>query len=264
MSQTLGGLQTDKFSYGGPISGNGRFIAYATKATNMGAADTNNDIDSYVYDVQTDTTTLVSHDPDGIAVGGTPTGISDNGKVVSFSSESDALDPKDTDTYSGAFVYNAGNDTVKLVSLPSTEWPGGVIAFSSGVSANGRYVSYDAIPQTTPRIGRVPLRPADEADREDLSDARWCGRRRGEWQLESEPFGELHRLLLGSDNSCPGGHPRQCRHLPVAPYGGVERCATNLSRRSRNERSCFDVGWSGPSGPLNITVQSGLRNGRED
>ena len=78
---------------------------------------------------------------------GPPTGISDNGKVVSFSSESDALDPKDTDTYSGAFVYNAGNDTVKLVSLPSTEWPGGVIAFSSGVSANGRFVSYDAIPQ---------------------------------------------------------------------------------------------------------------------
>ena len=100
-----------------------------------------------MYDVQTDTTTLVSHDPDGIAVGGTPTGISDNGRVVSFSSESDALDPKDTDTYSGAFIYHAGNDTVKLVSLPSTEWPDGVIAFSSGVSGDGRYVSYDALPQ---------------------------------------------------------------------------------------------------------------------
>ena len=46
VSQTLGGLQTDKFSDGGPISGNGRFIAYATKATNMGATDTNNDVDS--------------------------------------------------------------------------------------------------------------------------------------------------------------------------------------------------------------------------
>ncbi len=125
VSQTLGGQETDKFSYASAISGDGRFVAYSTKATNMGPADVNNDVDAYVYDVGTGSTTLVSHDRDGRAVGGTPTGISDNGKVVSLTSESDALDPRDTDELSGAFVYNASTDRVTLVSRASEEWPDG-------------------------------------------------------------------------------------------------------------------------------------------
>jgi hypothetical protein len=106
VSQTLGGQETNKFSYASAISGNGRFVAYSTQATNMGPADTNNDVDAYVYDVGTNTTTLVSHDRDGMAVGGTPTGISDNGEVVSLTSKSDELAPGDTHGNCDIFLWS--------------------------------------------------------------------------------------------------------------------------------------------------------------
>ncbi len=146
VSRTMGGLETDKYSYAAAISGNGRYVAWLTKAENMGPADTNNDDDAYVYDVQTGTNKLVSHDSSGKAVGGRPTGISDNGKIVALTSDSDSLAPGDTDENDGAFVYSAATDQVKLISTARPEWPAGVAAFTSSISANGRYIAYSAVP----------------------------------------------------------------------------------------------------------------------
>ena len=103
---------------------------------------------SYRYDVKTDTTTLVSPGRDGNPVGGftVPTGISDNGKIVSLRSDSDELAPGDTDEELGAFVYNADTDRVKLVSRPSDAWPDGVAVLNAGVSGDGRYLTFDAQP----------------------------------------------------------------------------------------------------------------------
>ncbi len=149
VSQTLTGGETNKSSnsgWQGGISGDGRYVVYTAAATNMGPIDTNNDSDAYVHDVQTGTTTLASPGLDGKAAGAVATGISDNGKFVSLGSQSDQLAPGDTDENDGAFVYNANTNTVKLISRASTEWPDGVTAASTSISANGRYVTFDAIP----------------------------------------------------------------------------------------------------------------------
>ena len=146
VSQTLDGQETDKYSFASAVSGNGRYVAWLTKAENMGPSDTNNDEDAYVYDVQTDTNTLISHDATGMAVGGRPTGISDNGKIVALTSTSDSLAPGDTDELEAGFVYSATTDSVKLISTASPGWPNGVQAFTSSISANGRYVAYSAFP----------------------------------------------------------------------------------------------------------------------
>jgi hypothetical protein len=149
VSQTMAGGETNGFSYsgtGGAISGNGRYVAYATDATNMGPVDTDNHPDAYVFDTQTGTTTLVSPGLDGKPAGGVPTGISDNGKIVSLWSQAKNLAAGDTDTLPGAFVYNGTTGTVKLLSKASTEWPDGVTAAATSISADGRYVTFDATP----------------------------------------------------------------------------------------------------------------------
>jgi hypothetical protein len=157
VSQTLSGQQTDKPSNSATVSGNGRYVAWATNARNMGPADTNFKVDAYVTDTQTNTTRLVSHNATGTAVGGTPTGVSDNGQLVSLSSESDTLAAGDTDTLSGAFLWNGNTDQVKLVSVASDEWPDGVAAFSDGISSNGRYITYQAFPDGDVNVSNVYL-----------------------------------------------------------------------------------------------------------
>ena len=47
------------------ISGNGRYIAFSTTATNMVPGDANNYQDIFVYDITTNTTIMVSNTNDG-------------------------------------------------------------------------------------------------------------------------------------------------------------------------------------------------------
>ena len=146
VSQTLTGGETNKSSNFGAISGNGRYVAYTSAATNMDPAGTPAGGGAYLFDVETGTTTLVSHGTDGIARSAVATGVSDNGKIVSMHSGSNSLAAGDTDKDFGVFFWNAATDQVKLVTTARPEWPNGVRAFSSGVSGNGRYLSFDAGP----------------------------------------------------------------------------------------------------------------------
>ena len=146
VSQTLTGGETNKDSTFGAISGNGRFVAYTTAATNMDPAGSPPGGGAYLYDVQTGTTTLVSHGTDGIARRASATGVSDNGKIVSMESGSNSLAAGDNDKSYGVFFWNAATDQVKLATTARPEWPNGVNAFSTGVSGNGRYLSFDAGP----------------------------------------------------------------------------------------------------------------------
>ncbi len=148
VSQTLSGGQTNRASFDSVISANGRYVAYSTMATNMGGlADTAKFSVVYRYDVETDTTTLVSHDRHGNRVGDTDaTGISDNGKIISLLSEADDLAPGDTDDSREAYIYNAGTDRVNLVDWSSDPWPDGVDLRAPGLSGNGRYLTFEAHP----------------------------------------------------------------------------------------------------------------------
>jgi hypothetical protein len=146
VSQTLTGAEPNKDSTHGVMSGDGRYVAYTSAATNMDPAGTPAGGGAYLYDTQTGTTTLVSHGSDGIARAATATGVSDNGKIVSMHSGSNSLAPGDTDKSFGVFFWNAATDQVKLVTTARPEWPNGVNALSTGVSGNGRYLSFDAGP----------------------------------------------------------------------------------------------------------------------
>lgn len=138
VSQTISGDAPNRNSGPSFISPNGRYIAYATGAQNMGPSDTNGSVDTYLYDVSTDSTVLASHGAAGNAVGKTgPTGVSDKGPIVTLSSSSPRLATNDTDGDYDQFVYRAPSDSVALVST------GDFYGFGSGVSADGRYVVYE-------------------------------------------------------------------------------------------------------------------------
>ena len=141
--------------------------------TNMGPADTNNDEDAYVSDVEAGTTTLISHDASGTAVGGRPTGISDNGKIVALTSGSDQLALQDTDNVEDAYVYNAATDSVRLISVadPGRGHRLGRHQLHLRERPLHRLLRARGGRRHQPRR-RLPLRPADQAVDDDLRAAR--------------------------------------------------------------------------------------------
>jgi hypothetical protein len=95
-------------SSGPVISGDGRFVAFQTDATDVVSTNENNvATDVYLRDLSTNTTTLLSANKDGTGAGNrgglTPT-ISPNGKIVAFVSSSSNLTDYYTPNFSNVFA----------------------------------------------------------------------------------------------------------------------------------------------------------------
>jgi WD40-like Beta Propeller Repeat len=88
------------------ISADGRYVAFASWASNLAAGDTNGTLDVFVHDRQTATTELIS-----VATGGEQAndgsyqpGISADGRHVTFTSFASNLIPGDTNEVTDVFV----------------------------------------------------------------------------------------------------------------------------------------------------------------
>jgi hypothetical protein len=142
VSKKVNGGPIDKYSSGASVSRDGRFISYSTLSRTMGPADTNGMSDSYVYDRQSDTTTLVSRGLDGEAGGGANPQISADGRFIAFDSPY-ALTANDAVANVDIFLYRISNGKIRLVSgnvpgradnagsqVPTISSDGGVIGFN--------------------------------------------------------------------------------------------------------------------------------------
>ena len=76
----------DWAEYAAAISGNGRYVAFTSSASNLVPDDTNNDRDVFVHDRQTGVTTRASVFAAGREIQGISSGetISDNGRLIAF------------------------------------------------------------------------------------------------------------------------------------------------------------------------------------
>ncbi len=128
----------------GPVmSGNGRYVAFFSGASNLGGAGWGTSI--YVHDLVTHVTEPVSvpfQDPMPDSYSVYPA-ISDDGRHVAFASYASNLVPNDTNGESDVFVYDRINETTQRVSVGS----GGVQAqggesYSASISGDGRYVGF--------------------------------------------------------------------------------------------------------------------------
>jgi Tol biopolymer transport system component len=148
-------VPADGSSYTQSVSADGRFVAFASNASNLVPGDTNDTSDVFVRDRQTSRTTLVSVSSSGAHANDasvTPS-ISANGRFVVFTSKATNLTPRSpyVDLQGGPEVYvrdlEAG--TTELVSVsgkhaePMDASSGGVI------SADGRIVAFTSATSRT-------------------------------------------------------------------------------------------------------------------
>ncbi|MBI4843176.1 MAG: PD40 domain-containing protein, partial [Nitrospirae bacterium] len=102
------GAQGNFISYNFSISGDGRYVAFQSDATNLVAGDTNGYGDIFVYDRQTGQTTRVSVDSSGTQGNHNSIypSINGNGRYVAFQSYATNLVAGDTNGSWDIFVYD--------------------------------------------------------------------------------------------------------------------------------------------------------------
>ncbi len=129
------------------ISGNGRYVTFASDATNLVAGDTNGTTDIFVHDLQTGQTTRVSVDSlgaEGNGLSGNSPGISADGRYVTFNSNATNLVAGDTNVTTDVFVHDRQTGQTTRVSVDSsgTQANNASNSTATSISADGRYVTF--------------------------------------------------------------------------------------------------------------------------
>ena len=133
----------DGYSEAPALSGDGRYVAFTSTATNLVAGDTNGWKDVFVRDVVAGTTSLVSVASDGTQSNheAQQPSISDDGNVVVFHGFMSNLTTDTNGTYD-VFAHDRSTGKTTMVSVSSSgEQSTGSSVYGS-VSADGRYVAF--------------------------------------------------------------------------------------------------------------------------
>jgi Tol biopolymer transport system component len=130
------------------ISSDGRYIAFASLATNLSADDVDAFYDVYVRDLQADTTTLVSRATGSFGADANNNSdhpsISGDGRYVAFASYANNLSPADSDSLVDAYVRDLQTNTTSVISLANgvSGAKGNGSSLGAEISADGRYVAF--------------------------------------------------------------------------------------------------------------------------
>jgi Tol biopolymer transport system component len=129
------------------ISGQGRYVAFASRASNLVRRDTNRSLDVFVRDRVKGTTRRVSVSSSGRQSndGSQNPAISADGRFVAFVSWASNLVPGDTNNSIDVFVRNLVTGTTTRPSVSSREIQGNHNSFSPAISAHGRYVAFPSV-----------------------------------------------------------------------------------------------------------------------
>ena len=169
------GTQANASSNSGSISGNGRYVTYASFASNLVSGDTNNQRDIFVYDRVNKTTGRVNLGNDGTQANGASlfSVIGDDSRYVAFESVASNLVTGDTNGLGDIFLRDRIEGTTKRVNVANNGTQANGSSVLDSMSDDGRYISftsdasnlvsgdtngvsdifvYDRINQTTERI----------------------------------------------------------------------------------------------------------------
>lgn len=166
VSVTGSGGSGNGLSFPQAITPDGRFVAFYSLATNMaGVSDSNGTQDSFVRDLQNDTTTLVSVSQAGTGTGNGQSlfgGLSADGRIAAFVSSASDLVPNDTNGTSDVFFRDLQNRTTALASTNATATASGNNYSSAPfVSPDGRLVVFTS---TATDLVDLPDRNGQEGD----------------------------------------------------------------------------------------------------
>lgn len=128
------------------LSGNGRYVAFASSDASLVAGDTNNTSDVFIRDRLTGAAERVSVDSTGNQAMGTSDGpsVSADGRFVAFQSSASNLVAADSNAAPDVFLRDRSSGTTIRVSVPAA---GGQVAMGGGaaaISANGDRVAFSS------------------------------------------------------------------------------------------------------------------------
>ncbi len=150
------GEQANNASFNPAISGNGRYVAFASRANNLVDGDTNEAMDIFVHDRITGQTTRVSRTSGGAQANfdSFRPAISADGRYVAFCSYATNLTANDTNNVPDVFLHDRQTGTTTLVSRSVFNRPGNDISckphsdvtrhIGPAISADGRYVFFES------------------------------------------------------------------------------------------------------------------------
>ena len=136
------GVQANHHSSTPAISPDGRYVAFASFATNLVAGDTNNEGDIFVHDRVTGTTVRVSTDTNGNQANHESRNPSFGGNLVCFDSFANNLVAGDTNQFPDVFTKDLTTGETRRVSLSFQGLEANSMSHESDISANGRFVTF--------------------------------------------------------------------------------------------------------------------------
>ncbi len=126
------------------VSADGRYVAFSSSASNLVQGDTNSQVDIFVHDTVTGSTTRVSVASDGTQGNGNAgyPSISADSRYIAFQSSAYNLVPGDTNNAYDVFVHDMLTGSTTLVSVASDGTQGNGFSYAPFISAGGRYVAF--------------------------------------------------------------------------------------------------------------------------
>jgi hypothetical protein len=229
-------VEADDESTTPTLSSGGRWIAFASRATNLtGVADTDgNLLDVFLRDWVNGTTTLIS----ATAIAGDPGEsyspyVSGNGRFVAFASRATSLIPgeipAETDFDADIFVYDRPNVEISRVSVNFFgDYAANGDSFSPSITYDGRYIAFAS------EANNLDVHLADLNARRDIYVTDRTLGLSGVYD-----FGLTQRISL----SYSGGEPNEWSFVPViAPFGSHVAYVSEASNLVTNDtNSAWDV-----------------------
>jgi Tol biopolymer transport system component len=148
VSRGSDGRPTDRPSYHGSLSDDGRYLAYYSSATNIGP-DSDDTLDVFVWDRLTETTKLLSRGPGGVRSNGDSTvpALSGNGDWVAYTSRATnlAAGPEAAEANGHVYVTRVSSgETVRVSPEIGDGWTFAGASFPA-ISDDGRWITYFAV-----------------------------------------------------------------------------------------------------------------------
>ena len=141
------GAQGDGLSFDPAVSRDGRFVAFASAASNLVAGDTNGLVDVFVRDRVAGRTVLVSRGAYGAPAdnGSGEPSLSDDGSRVAFSSDATNLVGGDTNGTTDVFVRDLRSGVLRRVSVAAGGGPAGGESSAPSISGDGTRVLFHSV-----------------------------------------------------------------------------------------------------------------------
>lgn len=147
ISMASDGTQGNDPSWESSISGDGRYVAFQSVASNLIDQDINGVADIFVHDRETGETNLVSLALDGTQANhySQAPSISDDGRYTAFYSEADNLVSGDTNGYPDIFIHDQQTGETVLVSIASDGTQSLFCSYRPTISGDGRFAAFDTV-----------------------------------------------------------------------------------------------------------------------